>query len=168
MPAWPARTDSQPFMIIMIAVLLADWLSKSYMLALIFNPPRVIVLTPFLNLAPVWNEGISFGLLAEWGIITRYGISALAVIVSLWLFFQLPILLKWQKYAAALIAGGAIGNMIDRLIYGKVVDFVDFHLGSWHYPAFNVADATIFIGVVVWLISALYGMSDQSKEKDKS
>ena len=164
---WPTRTDSQPFMLIMIAVLLADWAVKSYMLALIFHPPRVIELTSFLNLAPVWNEGISFGLLAEWGTITRYGISALAVIVSLWLFFQLPFLLKWQKRAAALIAGGAIGNMVDRLIYGKVVDFIDFHLGSWHYPAFNVADATIFIGVAVWLISMLYASRHQNKEKDK-
>ena len=75
--------------------------------------------------------------------------------VALWLYLQLAALTKGQQIAAALISGGAIGNVIDRIIYGKVIDFVDFHLGSWHYPAFNVADSAIFIGVLLWIITVL-------------
>lgn len=151
----PARNDIVQFALIATIVILVDAASKSYMLDTIFSPPRVIELTSFLNWSPAWNEGVSFGLLAEGGQWTRYGISLLAVIVCLWLFFQLPELVKGQKIAAALISGGAIGNVIDRQIYGKVVDFIDFHLGSWHYPSFNVADAAIFVGVGVWVISVL-------------
>ena len=77
------------------------------------------------------------------------------VFVVIWLFFQLPSLMKWQKIGAACIAGGAIGNAIDRQIYGRVVDFIDFHLGTWHYPTFNVADAAIFTGVVLWLLAMI-------------
>ena len=160
----PARRDMTQFTIIAALVILADFVTKSIMLATIFQPPRVIKLTEFLNFAPAWNEGVSFGFLSQGGLWTRHGISVLAVIVCLWLFFQLPELLKWQKIGAALIAGGALGNVIDRQIYGKVVDFVDFHLGSWHYPSFNVADSAIFIGVGLWIASLVIDARYQSKK----
>ena len=160
----PSRNEIVSFVLVAIVIILADAASKSYMLATIFEPPRRIEILPFLNFAPAWNEGVSFGLLAEGGQWTRYGISILAVVVCLWLFFQLPHLLRGQKLAAALISGGAIGNVIDRQIYGKVVDFIDFHLGSWHYPSFNVADAAIFIGVVIWLIEALRAARSQNQQ----
>ena len=157
----PARKDVKLFALVAGAILLADIVTKRIMLDAIFNPPRIIDVLPFLNFAPVWNEGISFGLLASGGQWTRHGISLLAVLAVIWLFFQLPTLLKWQKIAAACIAGGAIGNVIDRQIYGRVVDFVDFHLGTWHYPAFNVADSAIFIGVGLWIISLFFVTTKQ-------
>ena len=113
------------------------------MLANIFEPPRRIELLPILNFSPAWNEGVSFGLLASGGQWTRYGISLLAVLVVVWLF-SIAWLLKWQKIGAAFIAGGAMGNAVDRQIYGRVVDFIDFHLGTWHYPTAPLADAAIF------------------------
>ena len=149
----PAKKDIISFLLIAFVVIFADALSKSFMLAWIFNPPRVVEVMPFLNFAPAWNEGVSFGFLASGGIWTRHGISLLAMVVCLWLFFQLPTLTRGQRVSASLIAGGAIGNVIDRQIYGKVVDFIDFHLGSWHYPSFNIADAAIFCGVAIWMIS---------------
>ena len=149
----PAKKDIISFLLIAFVIIFADALSKSFMLAWIFNPPRVVEVMPFLNFAPAWNEGVSFGFLASGGIWTRHGISLLAMVVCLWLFFQLPTLTRGQRVAASLIAGGAIGNVIDRQIYGKVVDFIDFHLGSWHYPSFNIADAAIFCGVAIWMIS---------------
>ena len=167
MVAWPDKKSAQQFVLIMTVIIIVDVITKMAMLALIFDPPRVIALLPILNLAPVWNEGISFGLFQDGGLYIRLGISALAVIVVWWLFFQLPSLPKGQKIAAALISGGAIGNVIDRIIYGKVVDFVDFHLGNWHYPAFNVADSAIFVGVIVWIITLLWDTKRSSPHEDE-
>lgn len=151
----PTAADRKRFIQIALVIFAADFATKRIMLASIFEPPRRIELLPILNFSPAWNEGVSFGLLASGGQWTRYGISLLAVLVVVWLFFQLPSLLKWQKIGAAFIAGGAIGNAVDRQIYGRVVDFIDFHLGTWHYPTFNIADAAIFSGVVLWLIAMI-------------
>ena len=64
---------------------------------------------------------------------------------------------KWQNIAAGLITGGAIGNAIDRLRFGKVVDFIDVYVQTWHWPAFNVADAAISVGAMFWIYSILFG-----------
>lgn len=164
---WPDKQSIRQFALIMAVIIIIDVITKMVMLALIFDPPKVIAILPILNLAPVWNEGISFGLFQDGGLIIRLGISALAVIVSGWLFFQLPSLPKGQKWAAAFISGGAIGNAIDRVIYGKVVDFVDFHLGNWHYPAFNVADSAIFIGVILWIVTLWWDRKRSSPHEDE-
>ncbi|MGC6516701.1 MAG: signal peptidase II [Candidatus Puniceispirillaceae bacterium] len=161
----PKRQDMVRFITVVIAVMIADFVTKSVMLSLIFDPPRVIAVFPFLNFAPAWNEGVSFGLLASGGQWTRHGISLLAVVVVLWLFFQLADLAKWQKLAAAFISGGALGNALDRQIYGRVVDFIDFHLGTWHYPAFNIADTMIFTGVALWVVEVLIQVRQQSRHK---
>ena len=167
MVTWPDKKSIVQFALVMALIIILDFITKIIMLDLIFNPPRVIALLPILNLAPVWNEGISFGLFQDGGIFIRLGISALAVAVVIWLFFQLPTLPKWQKLAAAFISGGAIGNVIDRIIYGKVVDFVDFHLGNWHYPAFNIADSAIFIGVILWIITLWWDAKKAQPQKDE-
>jgi signal peptidase II len=70
---------------------------------------------------------------------------------------MLPNLDRLQQLAGAAIAGGAIGNAIDRLRFGRVVDFIDFHIGAWHWPAFNFADAAIAIGAGLWAYSILFG-----------
>ena len=167
MVIWPDKQTSKQFVLIVAVIIILDYISKIYMLSLIFDPPRVIELMPILNLAPVWNEGISFGLFQDGGRIVRFGIAGLAAIVAVWLFFQLPSLPKWQKIAAGFIAGGALGNAIDRVIYGKVVDFVDFHFGKWHYPAFNVADSAIFIGVIMWIITLWWDSNKASPQEDE-
>lgn len=126
------------------------------MLALIFDPPRVIEITPFFNLAPVWNPGVSFGVLASQPAVVRVVIPLLALAVIGWLWRQLPRLDWTGRLAAGLIAGGALGNVIDRLVYGRVVDFVDLHLAGWHWPAFNLADTALSIGVVLWLTGMVF------------
>ena len=165
MAYWSDTSLLRRFATIAVVVMIFDIITKTIMLSLIFDPPRVIVLLPILNFAPVWNEGVSFGFLAQGGAFTRYGISLLAVMVVIWLAYQLPELAKWQRIGAGLIAGGALGNVSDRIIYGKVVDFIDFHLGTWHYPAFNVADSAIFIGVGLWLLSLVGEMRRNTKDK---
>lgn len=134
-----------------------DQLSKQWMLALIFTPPRVIELTSFFNLAPVWNRGISFGLFASYPGFVRIATIILAAIVIIFLAWQMkrfPVLLK---FASIGIIAGAAGNMIDRLVFGKVVDFLDFHFAHYHWPAFNIADMAISVGVFLWICAILLG-----------
>ena len=132
-----------------------DLVSKQVMLALIFDPPRRIEVLPFLNFAPVWNPGISFGMLADGGDVMRYLLTALALAVAAWLIWKVPQFQRLERLGAGLIAGGAIGNAIDRLRFGKVVDFIDVYVQTWHWPAFNIADAAITIGAGLWICSIL-------------
>ena len=132
-----------------------DLVSKQVMLALIFDPPRRIEVLPFLNFAPVWNPGISFGMLADGGDVMRYLLTALALAVAAWLIWKVPQFQRLERLGASLIAGGAIGNAIDRLRFGKVVDFIDVYVQTWHWPAFNIADAAITIGAGLWICSIL-------------
>ena len=121
--------------ILVVFIIVVDQVSKQIMLDLLFNPPRYIKVGLLLNLVPVWNSGMSFGLLADGGELVRYGLTVIAFLVSGWLVVMLPRLDRLQCFAGAAIAGGAIGNAIDRLRFGQVVDFIDIHLGSWHWPA---------------------------------
>ena len=126
------------------------------MLDLIFLPPRWIEVAAILNFVPVWNRGMSFGMLADGGTLVPIALTSLAIVVSAWLFLKVPSFGPAQRLAAALIAGGAIGNAIDRLRFGKVVDFIDVHYAGSHWPAFNLADAAITVGAVFWCYSILW------------
>ena len=145
------------FVLVFLIVLCADQVSKQIMLDLLFDPPRYIEVGLNLNLVPVWNSGMSFGLLSDGGLWVRFGLTALAFFVSGWFVLALSKLDRHQRFAGAIIAGGAIGNAIDRLRFGRVVDFIDFHIGAWHWPAFNVADTAITIGAGLWAYSILFG-----------
>ena len=150
---WPGLNIFLPVFGFIIVV---DQVSKQIMLDLLFDPPRYIEIGLLLNLVPVWNSGMSFGLLADGGGWVRIGLTLIAFFVSGWFVAILPRLEGTQRFAGAAIAGGAIGNAIDRLRFGRVVDFIDLHVGSWHWPAFNVADAAITAGAVLWAYSILF------------
>ena len=143
------------FCAIFLLIMVADQTTKQIMLDLIFDPPRRIEIHAILNLVPVWNRGMSFGMLAGGGALVPICLTGLAVAVSAWLFWMVPRLYRVQRLAAACIAGGAIGNAIDRLRFGKVVDFIDLHYAGLHWPAFNLADTAITIGTVLWGYSIL-------------
>ena len=162
---WPVTSHIIWFLAVSSTIILFDQLSKNWMLELIFAPARQIVLTPFLNLTPVWNSGISFGLFQDNPMVGRLMIPLLAVLVVLWLFFSLYELSRLQRFAAGLIAGGAIGNVIDRIRFERVVDFLDFHLGTYHWPAFNLADSAIFMGVVFWIFAAIVTAQPRGEER---
>lgn len=138
-------------------LILTDQLVKQIMLDWVFTPPKQIIVTSFFNLVPVWNKGISFGLLADYPNLVRYGTIILGILVIIWLarqFTHNPLILR---IAGGAIIAGAAGNVIDRIIYGQVIDFLDFHLGEMHWPAFNVADIAISIGVFLWICAILTG-----------
>ena len=143
------------FFAVFLLIMLADQATKQIMLELIFDPPRHIEILTILNLVPVWNRGMSFGMLANGGVLVPIGLTGLAFMVSAWLFWIGPRLNRVQWMAAAFIAGGAIGNAIDRLRFGKVVDFIDLHYAGLHWPAFNLADAAITVGAALWGYSIL-------------
>ena len=144
-------------------VIVVDQVSKIITLS-VLGPFQGVPVTPFLNLVVVMNTGISFGLFSSEGELTRYILVALALIVSI-------ILMRWlanstnRSVCAALgmIIGGAFANVIDRLVHKAVVDFLDFHLYGWHWPAFNVADSAITIGVALFVLASLLERYGRSK-----
>ncbi|ART80062.1 signal peptidase II [Oceanisphaera avium] len=133
---------------------ISKWLTVTY---LDFGYPGVS-LAPFFNLVHVYNPGAAFSFLADQDGWQRWFFAGLAaavtVLLSVWMA-KLPKAARWLPAAYALVIGGAIGNVIDRLMLGHVVDFLDFHVHAWHWPAFNLADSFIFIGAVMIIIDSL-------------
>ncbi|HSH08317.1 MAG TPA: signal peptidase II [Burkholderiales bacterium] len=129
------------------AVLVADRFSKLAMLEALVPGERFEV-TGFFNLVLVFNRGAAFSFLADasgWQTLLFAAIAIGAALVVSWLILRTPER-RLLCTGLALILGGAIGNLIDRLLYGHVVDFVDLHAFGWHWPAFNVADSGITVG----------------------
>ena len=149
--------------ILLVFVLILDQASKQFMLDWIFAAPRIHPVVPFLNFVPAWNPGISFGMLADGGQFVRSLLTMLAFAVVGWFFWQASRLDHLQQAAAGLISGGAIGNAIDRLRFGKVVDFIDVYVQTWHWPAFNIADAAITVGAALWAYSIIFGQETGQK-----
>lgn len=132
---------------------------------------KKIELTSFFNLVLVWNHGVSFGMFnnanAADNELQRWLLVGLNVAVSgLLLHWLRRTQILWQALAYSFIISGAIGNAIDRLLFGAVVDFLDFHLAGQHWPAFNVADSCIFIGVLM-LVSEGFFVKHKAHENVK-
>jgi len=143
-------------LLVAVLVLLADQGSKWAILSPIDLPGRgQIVLAPVLNLSMVRNSGVTFGLLTgfgEWGHLVLAGL-AICVVAALGVWLRRAET-RLAAIALGAIAGGAIGNVIDRLRFGWVVDFIDAHLGNWHWYVFNLADAAIVCGVIALVIDS--------------
>lgn len=136
-------------------VILLHQIAQTWVYGLIEKHGGHIEVLPFFSLAEVWNHGVSFGMFNQ----LAYGqwlLSATAIIITL-------ILLRWFSHtvnrliviALALIIGGAIGNTIDRIRYGAVADYLDFHAFEYHWPAFNVTDSAVCVGVVLLLLKEI-------------
>ena len=139
-------------------VVILDQLSKTAILA--FFGERIFggreTVTSFFNLALTYNRGISFGLFNGGAGLNALVFSlAAAAIVAVLIYWLSRVSTPFLAVAIGLIIGGAVGNVIDRLRIGAVVDFLDFHLGAVHWPAFNLADSAICIGVAAMLLDGL-------------
>ena len=134
-----------------------DQLSKWWILAFVMDTPKVIPVTPFFNLVLAWNKGVSFGMFSDQGDSSVWILSAIAILITLVLVFWL-IKAKTNITAIGLgtIIGGAIGNVIDRLTHGAVLDFLDFYVNNFHWPAFNAADSFITIGAITLIWESLF------------
>ncbi len=142
------------FLIISLTIIL-DQLSKYIAFIFLFKEKQVLIINQYLNFRPVWNDGISFGMLQGYGDFGRVIFILIALIISLWIIVYSKKLNTIGFIGYNMIAGGAIGNVIDRVIHGKVIDFIDVHYKEYHWPTFNMADSFIFIGVVLFIYNEL-------------
>ena len=141
----------------LFVVLVADQVSKALIIDFMaergFHP---LDLTPHVRLVMVWNRGVSFGMLSQDSGLLRWGLTALAFAVAaglmVWVARQRDL---WAIMGGGLVAGGAVGNAVDRIIHGAVADFIDLHAGGWSWPAFNIADSAITAGVGILVLHAL-------------
>ena len=145
-----------PWLAWAVVILIADQVTKT----LILNHYRLgdsTYITSFFNIVRAHNTGAAFSFLSDAGGWQRWlftGIGAVATIFIVWQLRAHP----GQKlfcFSLASILGGAIGNVVDRLMHGYVVDFLDFHVGGWHFPAFNVADSAITLGAACLIFDEL-------------
>jgi len=150
-------------------LLAADQASKWWILEVLDLPERRNV--PLLSAGPlgldltmVWNRGVTFGLLSGDGPLNHLVLALLAAAIALFLLrWMTRAETPWVAVALGAVIGGAVGNVIDRLRFGAVVDFVDAHAWGWHWYVFNIADAGIVCGVGVLLVDALFRRPPEAK-----
>jgi signal peptidase II len=152
--------------IILITIFLIDRISKFYILKLAEVESSVdIYVTSYLNLFLIWNKGIAFGLLSMnesviYNVITLIiGLIILIILFMMWKHDSI------QRYFLALVAGGALGNFYDRIIYAAVPDFIDLHFHGFHWFVFNVADIFITVGVFCLILVELFYNNKKINEK---
>lgn len=146
-----------------LGVFLLDQLSKYWVRVDLLNGHGAIMVTDYFNVVTAWNTGVSFSMFDDFGVWGLIGLSALALVI-------VGYLLWWMKHenntltlvALGFIVGGALGNVVDRICLGAVFDFLDFHYGTHHWPAFNVADSFICVGAVLIIFEGL--LSKKTKE----
>ena len=133
-------------------VVILDFITKRMILKWV-KPYESIDILPFINIVHVKNAGAAFGLFSSLGNSIFVIISIVAIIVII--AYLARINGRLEIFSISLILGGATGNLIDRLIIGKVIDFVDFFVGKWHWPAFNVADSALTVGIILFFIASV-------------
>lgn len=123
--------------------------------ALVPYPYLMTPVAPFFNIVFTWNPGVSFSMFRALGEVSPWIVSALtAFVIGLIAWYMVKRAAPRERAPLALIIGGALGNLVDRVRFGAVVDFLDFHVWTYHWPAFNLADTFIFLGVamLVWMM----------------
>jgi signal peptidase II len=126
-----------------------------------FEPIRI---TGFFNIVMVWNRGVSFGLFGSGEELTRWLLTFFAFAVSIGLVIWMRVQTKTMSVVAlGLVVGGAVGNAMDRIVYGAVADFFDVHVAGYSWPAFNIADSAITVGVILLVLDALLTPKSDSK-----
>lgn len=155
-------------LIVAAAVIAADQLSKYWVLNHLLEQSIILVYTPFFNVVRAWNTGVSFSMFNNYGNLGALLLSAIALAIVVFLLFWLRGEKdRWGQVALGFIIGGAIGNVIDRVRLGAVFDFLDFHWGENHWPAFNLADSFICIGATILILQSLFSMVKKHEVKDE-
>ena len=149
---------------LVLLIFLIDRLSKIYVIYLDKKfLGSELLSSKFLNIRLIWNEGIAFGLLSFNETIFYNALTFLILIVILIIFFMLSKSNGIKKFSLMMILGGAIGNVYDRISYQAVPDFIDFHIGNFHWFIFNVADIFITLGVIFMIIIEITGNNKKIK-----
>ena len=157
------------YLLSLVVIILDQWTKWLAETNLTFLEP-VPVIEPFLNWTLAYNYGAAFSFLADAGGWQKWFFAGMAILMSLFLIVYLPKAPRKTKLLSlglALVLGGAIGNLIDRLLHGHVIDFIHVHYANvWHYPIFNIADVGIFIGICIGVVLIVIDMiSLQGKRK---
>lgn len=142
------------YLVSCVIVLIVIWLdqgSKELVSQYLSNEPLVQV-SEYLNLVSIWNYGVSFGMFSNANV-DKWVFIGVSSVISMALLIDMMKADLVQKISYSMIVGGAIANILDRVKYGAVFDFIDFHYQEWHYPVFNGADIFIVLGVLFWLVS---------------
>ncbi len=150
--------------IVAVLAILADQVSKWWLLTGPMAQPQIIELTPFFNIVTAWNRGVSFSLFRNDAASGPFILSALAIVIAIGLTIWLTrVSHSLAATGIGLVIGGALGNVIDRLRFGAVFDFLDVYWGNYHWPAFNVADSAITVGVILLLWDGLFHGAERGK-----
>lgn len=153
----------------MAAALALDQVTKWLIVAVVMQPPRLIPVVPGLNLTLGFNEGSSFGLLSD--VMAGRPVVMAALTGALTLVFAVLAFRARQtleRAGLALVVGGSLGNIVDRLRHGAVTDFLDIYRGGWHWPTFNVADMAIALGAVLILAASLVSRRRRTTVSDQA
>jgi signal peptidase II len=152
------------WLVLSAAIVVLDQLTK-LAVARIFTVGEAVTVTPFFNLVYVYNPGAAFSFLSDQSGWQRWLFVAIAIGASVWIVHLLRRYAHARLFALALalVLAGAVGNVIDRILYGAVIDFLDFHAWGYHWPAFNVADSAITCGAALLIWDALQpGRKDEA------
>lgn len=144
----------KPALLFALLLIVIDQITKNLVVVYMYEGQKEVL--PFFNLTHVWNRGVSFGLFNNnhSGAWLLAGLSL--VITAFFLVWLKRVHHKPLALAIGAVIGGALGNVIDRVRFSAVVDFIDFHIGGWHYPAFNVADSAIVLGIAYIILDSLF------------
>ena len=155
------------FFIIMALVVVGDQLSKLWILDNFALYDSRVIIPGFFNLTFLRNTGAAFGMLSEmpllWRQIFFITIAVVALVALIIMQRKMGRDNIWYTLSLSFIGGGAVGNVIDRVLYGSVVDFLDVYIGKHHWPAFNVADSAIFVGVAIFLLLQIFEEDEKNK-----
>lgn len=156
------------FGIIFVLVVCLDQLTKLWVAHTFTLYESRVVIPGLFNLTYLTNTGAAFGILAGhpamWRQLFFISVALIALVAIYFLHRKISTVSSWYTVSLGLIAGGAVGNLIDRIRLGAVVDFLDFYVSSHHWPAFNVADSAITVGVAIFL---LVNLADSRREDTK-
>jgi len=154
-------------LLVALVVLIVDQWAKFVIVYDVMARPHVIEVTSFFNIVMAWNRGVSFGMFGWDSTVKIYVLAGLAFVAAIGLLVWM---VREGRIRFALpcgaIIGGALGNGIDRLHWGAVADFLDFHVAGYHWPAFNVADIGITTGATLLILDSLFSKPDSSKTDD--
>ena len=146
-------------LVIFVLLIILDQVTKIFIAKIMLNNKFAsIEILPFLNITFVRNTGISFGLFSDGGLLNRYFFTSFSMIIgSILLIIALFNKDRFMQISLLFIAGGAVGNALDRIYFGGVIDFIDFFIYNLHWPAFNLADMFISFGVILLLFENFFG-----------
>lgn len=142
-----------------LLIIVLDYWTKSYFTQRLMLGESIEVIPSLFNWTMAHNYGAAFSFLHDAGGWQRWFFAGIAITVSVglsWWLVKLPANARWLACALALVLGGAIGNLYDRMVHGYVVDFIHVYYGTWHFPAFNIADCGITVGAIMLIIDSLF------------